>query len=169
MLISIKLPNLTDRFVSISDMNSGTIKERFLMWESATNIFKDYPIHGIGQRMFTEMYNKKYILPEAKERPSETNKGHDHPHNNFMKFLCEGGILGAFSFVLLHGYFCQRLYRLYVQERAIMRFSAGLTGLLIFLGIHFAGLTETNIVLAPIMREYWFLIGMFLIAGKIIK
>ena len=169
MLISIKLPSLADRFVSISDMNSATIKERFLMWESAANIFKDYPIHGIGQGMFTEMYNKKYILPEAKERPSETNKGHDHPHNNFMKFLCEGGILGAFSFVLLHGYFCQRLYRLYVQERATMRFSAGLTGLLIFLGIHFAGLTETNIVLAPIMREYWFLIGTFLIAGKIIN
>ena len=168
MLISIKLPSLADRFVSISDMNSATIKERFLMWESATNIFKDYPIHGIGQGMFTEMYNTKYILPEAKERPSETNKGHDHPHNNFMKFLCEGGILGAFSFVLLHGYFCQRLYRLYKQERTTMRFSAGLTGLLIFLGIHFAGLTETNIVLAPIMREYWFLIGLFLVAGRIV-
>lgn len=169
MLISIKLPSLADRFVSISDMNSATIKERFLMWESATNIFKDYPIHGIGQGMFTEMYNTKYILPEAKERPSETNKGHDHPHNNFMKFLCEGGILGALSFILLHGYFCQRLYRLYKQERKTMHFSAGLTGLLIFLGIHFAGLTETNIVLAPIMREYWFLIGTLLIAGKLIK
>ena len=167
MLISIKFPNLSTRVVSISDMNSATIKERFLMWESASNIFKDYPIHGIGQGMFTDMYNTKYILPEAKERPSATNKGHDHPHNNFMKFLCEGGILGAFSFIILHGYFFQRLYRLYRQEQTKMRFSAGLTGILVFLGIHFEGLTETNIVLAPIMREYWFLIGTFLIAGKI--
>ena len=168
-LMSVKLPSLAHRFESMSNMKSATIKERFLMWESATNIFKDYPIHGIGQNMFNEMYNTKYILPKAKERPSATKKGHDHPHNNFMKFLCEGGILGAFSFVLLHGYFCQRLYRLYKQERKTMCFSAGLTGLLIFLGIHFEGFTETNIVLAPIMREYWFLIGTFLIAGKLVK
>ena len=110
MLVSIQVPSLTERFTSIANPNSATIRERLLMWESATNIFKDYPIHGIGQRMFTEMYNTKYILPEANERPSETNKGHDHPHNNFMKFLCEGGIIGAFSFMLLHGYFCKRLY-----------------------------------------------------------
>ncbi|MBR2179142.1 MAG: O-antigen ligase family protein [Selenomonadaceae bacterium] len=168
MIASIKFPVLTERFVSISNMNTVTIKERFLMWESASNIFKDYPIHGIGQRMFNKMYNTKYILPEAKERPSANNKGHDHPHNNFMKFLCEGGIIGAFSFIFLHGYFCQRLYKLYKQECTTMCFSAGLTGLLIFLGTHFEGLTETNIVLAPIMREYWFLIGMLLVAGKII-
>ena len=169
MLVSLKFPNLTDRFESISNMNSGTIKERLLMWESATNIFKDYSIHGIGQRMFTKMYNTQYILPDAKERPSADGKGHDHPHNNFMKFLCEGGLLGAISFLILHGYFCQRLYKLYKKEQSSMRFSAGLTALLIFLGIHFEGLTETNIVLAPIMREYWFWIGTFLIAGKIIS
>ena len=168
MLISVRVPSLTDRFVSMSDANSATIKERLLMWESATNIFKDYPLHGIGQEMFNKMYNTKYILPDAKERPSATNKGHDHPHNNFMKFLCEGGILGALSFLILHGYFAQRLYALYRQERTVMTFSAGLTAFLIFLGIHLEGLTETNIVLAPIMREYWFLIGVFLIAGNII-
>ena len=169
MLVSIQVPSLTERFTSIANPNSATIRERLLMWESATNIFKDYPIHGIGQRMFTEMYNTKYILPEANERPSETNKGHDHPHNNFMKFLCEGGIIGAFSFMLLHGYFCKRLYILYKQEQETIYFSASLTAFLIFLGIQFEGLTETNIVLAPIMREYWFLIGLFLVAGKIVN
>ena len=169
MLVSMKFPSLTERFESISNVNSATIRERLLMWESATNIFKDYPIHGIGQRMFTKMYNTQYILPDAKERPPADGKGHDHPHNNFMKFLCEGGVLGAISFLILHGYFCQRLYKLYRQEQSSMRFSAGLTALLIFLGIHFEGLTETNIVLAPIMREYWFWIGTFLIAGKIIS
>ena len=169
MLVSIKLPDLMTRFESIADIHSGTIKERILMWDSATNIFKDYPIHGIGQGVFTEIYSDKYISPEAKERPFQNIGGHDHPHNNFMKFLCEGGILGAFSFILLHGYFGQRLYFLYRKEREKLRFSAGLTGFLVFLGIHFEGLTETNIVLAPIMREYWFLIGMLLIADKIIN
>ena len=168
MLLAVKYPLLQDRLTSISDLNFGTNKERILMWESAANIFIDYPVHGIGQNLFNKMYNTQYISPEAKERATKDDKGHDHPHNNFMKVLCEGGLIGALSFILLYGYFFRRFYLLYLKEQSTMAFSAGLTALLILLALQLEGLTETNMNLSPVMREYWFLVGMLMVSGNII-
>ena len=155
-LISRSIKTITDPYYS-----SNT--ERILMWQSSINIFKDYPIHGIGQSMFQKIYNDKYILPNAIDRPGKNgSKGHSHPHSNIFKFLSEGGLIGIFAFIFLHGYFLHRFYILYWYEKRLMNFSAGLTAFLILLGLQLEGLTDTNMNQVPIMREYWLLIGILL-------
>ena len=156
---------IQQRVESISDIQYSTNKERLLMWQSAIAIFEDYPVFGVGQDQFGGVYNTKYISPLAKERP-ETGSHHGHPHNNFFKFLAEGGIVGITAFLLLHGYFLYRMIMLYRKEKDLVHCSCGMIGGLVIIGLHIEGLTDTNANQVPIMREFWFLMGLLLATGK---
>ncbi len=151
-------PQLQARIGTLTDKNFQSNTERILMWESAINIFSDYPIHGIGQKMFEKMYNEHYISPDAKERPDEMMSGHTHPHNNFLFVMSEGGVIGLVSFIVLYAYLFRRFFLQYKQEDS-MTFSAGLTLLLILAALHLEGLTDTNLNQVKLMREFLVIAG----------
>lgn len=158
---------LMNRIASISQMKDQSSIERVLMWESSIKIFEDYPVHGIGQDQFQYMYNTQYISPLAKQRGDEDyHKGHGHPHNNFFKYLSEGGLIGIVAFIMLYGFFAYKFWMLYRKEKAMAKLSYGMIGLLIMIGIQVEGLTDTNLTQVPIMREFWFLMGLLFAAGK---
>ena len=158
-------PQLQERVETLTDRNFQSNTERILMWQSAINIFKDYPLHGIGQKMFEKMYNEKYISPDAKERPDEFMSGHTHPHNNFLFVMSEGGLIGLSSFIFLYGYFFRRFFLQYKREN-FMKFSAGLTLFLILAALHLEGLTDTNLNQVKLMREVWVIAGALLASEK---
>ena len=142
-----------------TDLNYSSNTERILMWKSSWEIFKDYPIHGVGQEMFFKAYNEQYISQEAPDQPGKDgNEGHSHPHSNFFKILSEGSIIGITAFIFLHGYFFRKFYRMYRLNNS----RAGLIAFLILLGLQIEGLTDTNMNQVPIMREYWLIIGILL-------
>ena len=155
---------LQDRLETLSDFEFATTRERKLMWNSTLNIIIDYPFHGIGQNMFEKVYNSEYISPDAWERPDENGKGHTHPHNNFLKATCEGGIIGLIGFIILHGYFFKRAWKFHRKDQNSISICTIL--ILILLGIQIEGLTETNLNQTPIVREYFLLIGTLLAAEK---
>ena len=142
----------------------STTDERFLMWESALHIIEDYPLHGAGQNEYGLLYNTKYISPLAQERsdPGNPSTGHGHPHNNILKVTAEGGVLGFAAFLLLHGYILYMLWQQYGREKAAGRTAYALVGIMILLGLHMEGMTDTNFNQVPIMRAYWLLIGTML-------
>ena len=143
---------------TFSDPNYSSNTERVLMWQSSLEMFKDYPLHGVGQEMFFKFYNEQYISSEAIDRPGRNMRGHTHPHNNIFKILSEGGLLGIMAFVILYGYFFRKFYISYRRKHSY----AGLMAFLILLGLQLEGLTDTNMNQVPIMREYWLLTGIFL-------
>lgn len=162
-------PALHNRLCSLTDLSYQSNSERLLMWQSAWHIFVDYPLLGIGQDEFAVAYNTQYISPLAEERATDAQNprsGHTHPHSNILKMLAEGGIVGLSAFLLLHGYFAYRLYRLWQAEKnAGCNWSWGLVGLLVMLGIHLEGLTDTNLTQLSITREYWLLVGFCMAAA----
>lgn len=160
--------SIQSRLVTLTDANFSSNSERLLMWQSAAEIFCDYPIYGVGQKMFFTAYNEHYISPEAKERPGEGRRGHTHPHNNFLHRAAEGGIVGLASFVGLYAYFLWKFFTQYRREKNFS-FGAGMTGLLILSGLLLEGLTDTNMNQVPIMREFWLLAGTLLAAENILK
>lgn len=158
-------PTLQGRIETLTDKNFQSNSERLLMWESSIEIFKDYPIHGIGQKMFEKVYNEEYISPYAKERADETHSGHSQPHNNFLFAMSEGGIIGLAAFIFLHAYLFRRFFLQYRREN-FMKFSAGLTLLLIFAALHLEGLTDTNFNQVKLMREFLVIAGSLMAANN---
>ena len=97
----------------------------------------------------------------------DPDTGHGHPHNNILKHLSEGGIVGILAFFFLHGYILWRLLQRYRIEHSRTAFSCALMGILIFAGTHLEGLTDTNINQLSILTEYCLLMGLSLAAGAI--
>ncbi|MBR4904972.1 MAG: O-antigen ligase family protein [Selenomonadaceae bacterium] len=161
-------PTLQERVSTIIDTKFQSNTERVLMWESAINIFKDYPIHGIGQEMFFKVYNEQYISPYAKERPDKNKDGHSQAHNNFLNVACEGGIIGFASFIGLYTYFFWKFFTQMTREKEFA-FSAGLTAFLIISALMIEGLMNTYTNMTAIMREFWLLAGTMIAAENILK
>ena len=138
LVVSMMSPKIQNSLSTITDANFQSNSERVLMWESALNIFRDYPIYGVGQKMFFTAYNEHYISDEAKERPGEDRRGHTHPHNNLLHRASEGGLIGLASFIGLYAYFFWKFFNQFRRER---KFSicAGLTAFLILAGLQQEG------------------------------
>ena len=167
-LFGIFVPTVQTRLQTLSDVNFQSNSERLLMWQSALEIIRDYPMTGVGLDEFGYVYNAKYISAFAKERPYDPNNprtGHGHPHNNLFLVGAEGGLLGLSAFILLHGYFLRQFVRIWRRDRQV--FSYGMMAILFFVAVHLEGMTEVNIKQVSIMREYWLLIGVILAASKI--
>ena len=165
-LAALGSPSFQTRMLTMTDPSYQSNSERLLMWQSAAEIIRDYPLTGVGMDEFGLAYNTKYISPLAKERAESPEKywtGHGHPHNNFLKMFSEGGILGLGAFLLLHGYFLWRYCRIWRQERHA--FPYGLMGVLVLSALMLEGMTDTNMNQVPIMREYWLLSGIVFAAS----
>lgn len=168
LIVALTSPKIQDRLSTLTNANFQSNSERVLMWEAAANIFADYPICGVGQKMFFEAYNNHYIPDEARERPGVIGRGHTHPHNNFLHRASEGGIVGLTAFIGLVAYFARRFFLQFKREK-FFSFGAGITALMILTGLVLEGLTDTNMNQVPIMREFWLLTGTLLAAENIIK
>ena len=157
----------SQRLATITDPQMQSNLERTYMWHAAVSMWEEHPVAGVGMDEYGWYYNTVYIPPAAKERPpvGHPELGHGHPHNNILKHLSEGGILGLAAYFVLHGYIFLRLWRQYKKERYTAAFSCALMGILVFLGVHFEGLTDTNINQLSILTEYCLLIGLSLRAG----
>lgn len=157
------IPWVQHRAITITDIRHKSNTERILMWQSALEMFKDYPVHGVGQDVFGYLYNTKYISPLAVERAPEGHpeKGHGHPHNYILKITSEGGIIGLSAFLIFYGYLVYRLWMMYRNEYGKEVIPCGMAGLLLFVGILAEGMTDTNMNQVPIMRAYWLSLGMY--------
>lgn len=168
LILAMCSPQIHERLETMVSTKFQSNTERVLMWKSALEIYKDYPITGVGQKMFVKAYNEQYISPEAIERPEVTEGGHTHPHNNLLNEASEGGTVGLAAFIGLYAYFFWKFFRQFRQEKNLP-FSAGLTAILILAGLQLEGLTDTNMTQVPIMREFWLIAGTLLAAENILR
>ena len=168
LIVALFSPKIQDRLATITSTKFQSNTERVLMWKSAAEIFSDYPIYGVGQKMFFNAYNFYYLPQEAQERPSANMRGHTHPHSNILHRASEGGLLGLASCIGLYAYFFWKFFTQYRREK-IFAFGAGMAAFLILAGLQLEGLTDTNMNQVPIMREFWLLAGTLLAAEEIFK
>lgn len=168
LMVALSSPTIQDRLSTMTSTKFQSNTERVLMWKSAAEIFADYPICGVGQKMFFKAYNEQYISDEARERPGEIGAGHTHPHNNFLQRAAEGGIVGLAAFIGLCAYFLWKFFTQFRREKNFP-FGAGMTAILILSGLLLEGLTDTNMNQVPIMREFWLIAGTLIAAEDILK
>lgn len=148
--------NFVRRVSTITNNKYQSNAERLLMWKSAWNMFKDYPILGVGLGQYKDNYQKKYILPQAKERKQQ------HAHSNFMQMLAENGIIGFLSFIVMFGYIIIMNLRKYICTKNIynLMIVSGTLGLLLH------GFTEFNFGNSAVVKAYWLILGCLVILAE---
>lgn len=139
-----------------SAVNVTNIQENFQLssekidvWQTSIQMFENYPVHGVGQKMFSELNNFDYASTK----------------NTFLNVAAEGGVLGIFAFTILHGYFLIKFFKLHSESDK--KISAGLIALITLILLMTAGLFTTNMNQVSIMREYWLIIGLMFAAHRL--
>lgn len=84
------------KFQSIFDLSYPAFGSRLAIWQSAWEITKDYPILGIGPGMFQEYYLDYQTMFEPYPEWAVPQ-----PHNLFLAFWLQAGLLGLIGFVWL--------------------------------------------------------------------
>ena len=107
--------------VSKSIINNYVNIKYFAHYDAAINIFKNYPITGVGNKNFRiecskeEYLNKKFIFSSA--------RCSTHPHQIHFEILSEQGILGYVLVLSLIIWFSIRNIQICIKNKNIYHFS----------------------------------------------
>lgn len=144
------VPSIANRAYSITNFSSNRSNmERIYLWQSATNMFKDHPVFGVGFGRFKTEYQGHYILPVAK------NPKLGHAHSNVMQMVGECGAVGTVTFI---GWWL--LSTLYVVRKWFSTRNFGyIAFFVIFTGLLLQGLTEYNLGNSLVSKLFWFLLA----------
>lgn len=100
------IPESRMRIIQIFDMNQNS--SRLNIWSIAGKIIKENPVVGIGYENF------QYAYPQYIERYPQfkIEEGYValHPHNIFLKFQSELGIIGLAVFCIFIFFTCKKLF-----------------------------------------------------------
>jgi O-antigen ligase len=150
------------RLSSIYDPYHPSNIERMNQIKVAFRIFSNYPIFGVGNIDFNEMY-KKYREPYDKYT-------YGHLHNNYTHILATLGIFGFIIFILL----LIKIFFIHIETIKLSQnknfYNVLAKGLLAaFIGICTSGLFEYNFGDHEIATMLWFTVGLSLTIQKLMK
>ena len=80
------------RLTSIFDMANETNKDRIYMVTTGINIFKKYPLTGVGPNSIKQVYDRY--------KPAEAKLSNPHLHNNLHMYWQSGVFLLAYAWFL---------------------------------------------------------------------
>ena len=81
---------------------------RFVIWQKAWQVFKTYPIVGIGPGTFQDYF------------PLYPKWGVPQPHNIFLAFLLQTGIVGFIGFIMLLVWFLKNGLKLLETQYSLL-------------------------------------------------
>jgi len=126
---------------------------RLALWRAGWEIFKDYPLFGVGD-IGIEKYYVHYKRPYDKEI-------HGHLHNNYFHFLATLGLIGFLAIMYMFIMIIIKISRIYKSTKGkpfIASYSLG--ALAAFVNILIAGLSELNFWDQEIATLIYFTVGL---------
>lgn len=144
-ILLIIIPQSRARIIQIFDLSQNS--SRFKIWETTKLMIKDNSLFGIGYENFQYQY-PIYVNKDPNSLLVSENYIALHPHNIFLKFQVELGILGSVFLVLFLIFTIYSLMKLIrkCDNKYIANISIGiLTG---FISINFMNLID-NFYSAP--------------------
>lgn len=156
------VPAAQKRMASITNPNEYSIVTRFAMWQSASRMWSDHPVLGVGLSNYQRFYKNQYYDPVPWEQFGKNHDGltHKHPHNIYLYLLAETGVAGFSVFLLLIGYMFRHFYAMIKTGAPTSQFFAKMALLVLIAYLSF-GMTENLIFgMYPTMQSLWFLLGM---------
>jgi len=149
-------------FLSLLQLNSEKLnnflysdrsswQSRIMIWRAAWQIIRDHPVLGIGPGMFQDYYLRyqSYFLTPYLEWTAP------QPHNLFLAFWLETGLLGLAGFIWLLAIFFKKLFGLLKKSNY---FAATLIMLMGYILIH--GLADTTYFKNDLAVVFWLAVAL---------
>ncbi len=147
----------SDKFNNLLHSSRSSWQSRLAIWQSAAKIIKDNPIFGIGPGMFQEYYLKyqsRFSVPYLEWAVPQ-------PHNLFLAFWLQTGILGLLGFFWLIFVFFRKIYQLLKVKNKI---APGLALLMGYTLLH--GLFDTPYFKNDLAAIFWLMIALAVVLDK---
>jgi putative inorganic carbon (hco3(-)) transporter len=129
---------------------SDTLEIRYYLWAGTINLLKDHPVFGAGLDGFKTLYSQNYKLPQYPE-------DFQYPHNIFLTFWAEMGILGLLAFLILMVRSFQLLIRSFPRSKNFY-IHASLLAALTYWIIH--GVVDVPYFKNDLSLEFWLVIAL---------
>lgn len=144
-----------DRFTEVIKYHDSLIEhrvggDRLLLWKSSLNMIDDYTLFGVGLKNFNKVYiENNYINVLAKEPNLQS------PHNMFLHFFVETGIIGGISFIALI------LYQVDILKKYISKYKDEFSNacFLAIIGMCIHGMVDYLFFFKFFYQLYWFVIS----------
>jgi len=134
----------SQKFQGMIDFSYPSLSSRLAIWQSAWEIIKDQPFNGIGPGLFQEYYLKYQVTLEP-----YLEWAVPQPHNLFLAFWLQTGLLGLLGFIWL----LFRFFRIKINSLAII-----LMATMICVLIH--GLVDTTYWKNDLAVVFWLIIAL---------
>jgi O-antigen ligase len=140
-----------DRFVSTSTTT------RLELWRFAGRMFAEHPLIGVGNHNFAATLAG---YKSSGKTPSELEL-FTHPHNDFLKFAAEGGLLGAAAILMLYFVPLGASWRRYRLRPSAA--SPALPLLILCSGFVMAGMVDVVLAWRPTIMFYGLAVSLLLV------
>ena len=143
--------NLSNRFIEGIKFHDSFQKnrvggDRILLWKSSIVMIKDHPIFGVGLHNFNKVYNEDGYIDKSAKEPELAS-----PHNIFLHFFVETGLLGGIAFCTLI------FYQLFYTWKNAKNDNFVLAYFLAILGMCIHGMVDYIFTIKVYYQLYWLL------------
>lgn len=149
----------TGKFVNLEGFTRSSLESRIMIWKSAGNILEDNPAWGIGPGSFQDKY-----LEYQKYFPPYLEWAVPQPHNLYLAFWLQSGLLGLTGFLVLIIKWPKELLAL-IKKQKNSGIIAALLGMMLYILIH--GLVDTPYWKNDLALVFWIVFSLGLIFPKL--
>ena len=142
----------TEKFQNLANFSRSSFESRIIIWKSSAAILKDHPFLGIGPGNFQNFY-----LDYQKKFPPYLEWAVPQPHNLFLAFYLQCGLLGLIGFLWLLFLFFKKGFH-YLLTAGCRLPIAAIAAVMICILIH--GLVDTPYWKNDLAIIFWIVIGL---------
>jgi O-antigen ligase len=102
-----------------TEVTSGTLNERTIIWKAGLDVFRENPINGIGVNAFAPTIQRALGTPRQIKNAAANNVVELVAHNTFISVLVEEGVVGFLLFIFILAGLWKGIFGLPVAERKL--------------------------------------------------
>jgi len=142
---------------------TDSVKIRYIVWEGAFDVWKNYPIFGTGVETYAFAYYK--FRPPQHNLTSEWNFLYNKAHNEYLNFLATTGTFGILSYLFMIFYFIYVFFVKVLKKLSIKKIDINLSLSIALLISYFTILISNFFGFSVVMvNVYFYLIPAFVLA-----
>ena len=153
-------PIVQERVATMTSAPSSYMHQRMVLWDLGKRIFNDHPLLGVGPGNYGPEKFRYFDLHYPGE---EIDRKIINSHNIVVQTASEQGVTGLIALLVLFG-------GIFATSLRLMRMNSAVFGLGIFVltaSLLLTGMAEYTIGYKPLMRLYWLLLGLLVVAARV--